>query len=1074
MTSHAVFCEHANECPYGVCPCAADCYCKTHTCRPRNAISIHRDEHVCIVDDCCTSKEKAAARVEPSRMNDVLAASRGRYPPFYCPDCGENIENSKCQITGCLLPGPRAARVEVTRTEPAPAEVSRGPALRASKQGIQVPRRNTRSDVDPLSTQAGVKWEMRTASIDDGAGKSLFKQENIETPVAWSQQATNIVANKYFRGTLGTPDRESSVRKLVLRVSDTITGWGRKRNYFASEADAQAFHAELSHMLVTQKVAFNSPVWFNVGVEPHPQCSACFINSVDDTMESILDLAKTEGMLFKYGSGAGSNLSPIRSSRELLAGGGTASGPVSFMRGFDAFAGVIKSGGRVRRAAKMVILNVEHPDIMEFVDSKMVEEKKAWALIEAGYAGGFNVPGGAYDSVFFQNGNHSVRVTDEFMKAVAEGKTYFTKAVRDGEIMDEHKAKDVWRKMAEAAWLCGDPGVQFDTTINHWHTCKGTAPINASNPCAEFVFLDDTACNLASFNLMKYRSADGSFDVEAFRHAVQIMILAMEILVDDASYPTERIAKNSHDYRPLGLGYANLGALLMAAGLPYDSDAGRAAVASITALLGGESYAASAEIAKAKGPFAGYGVGTRFDNAVSMTEVMEEHRCAAYDVDKSRVPAQFRPILDAARASWSTACEVGREHGFRNAQTTVLAPTGTIGFMMDCDTTGIEPDIALIKYKKLVGGGVMKIVNGTVALALEVLGYSENQRKVITHHLDVYETIEGSPYLKTEHVPVFDCAFKPKNGKRSIEPMGHVKMMAAAQPFLSGAISKTVNMPETSTVEDIENIYTEAWKLGLKAIAVYRDGCKRSQPMSTSKVTSKADTKSAAATTVAAPEPSKVDVIVPAQVPAAVAPAAHRRRLNDERRAITHKFSISGHEGYITVGLFNDGMPGELFCKMSKEGSTISGLMDAFATAISLALQYGVSLKVLVDKFSHVRFEPSGYTSNTSIPIAKSVCDYIFRWLGLKFLPLEDRPFDPRAEVVAVQAALDMRDMREVREVPQAAPGSVNHEHDSSRAERRVFTGQSDAPACLTCGSITIRCGACYKCENCGNTSGCG
>ncbi len=961
-----------------------------------------------------------------------------------------------------------------------PAAVKKvAPVLQASPQGVRVPRRETREGQDPMDA---VQWELRSASVTDASGKPLFSQDDIEVPVAWSQQATTIVANKYFRGTVGTPERERSVRHLVLRVVDTLTAWGRRRRYFASEADAEAFHAELSHLLVTQKVAFNSPVWFNVGVEPHPQCSACFINSVDDTMESILGLARTEGMLFKYGSGAGSNLSTIRGSKELLAGGGTASGPVSFMRGFDAFAGVIKSGGKTRRAAKMVILDVEHPDILEFVDSKMAEEKKAWALIDAGYDGGFNVPGGAYDSVFFQNANHSVRVTDGFMKAVESGDVYYTLARRDGAQMDALDAKSVWKKMAEAAWLCGDPGVQFDTTINKWHTCKGTARIRASNPCSEYMFLDDSACNLASFNLMKYRKADGSFDVEAFRHAVQVLILAMEIIVDDSSYPTERIAKNSHDYRPLGLGYANLGALLMATGLPYDSDEGRAAAAAITALLGGEAYAASAEVAKAKGPFAGYG-----NNRDAMLGVMELHKNAAYDVDKARVPEQFSAVLDAAREAWSAACETGEKHGFRNAQATVLAPTGTIGFMMDCDTTGIEPDIALIKYKKLVGGGMMKIVNQTVPLALEVLGYSAAERKDILAYLEENETIEGAPFLKAEHFAVFDCAFKPQKGTRSIEPMGHVKMMAAAQPFLSGAISKTVNMPESSTVEDIESIYAEAWRLGLKAIAIYRDNCKRSQPLSTSKGTD-------VATGAQLPRKDLLQrgLLADEAIAAITDPAqlqalkerlgvVTRRKLPDERAAITHKFSIAGHEGYLTVGIFQDGQPGEVFCTMSKEGSTISGLMDAFATSISLALQYGVPLKVLVDKFSHMRFEPSGFTGNPHVPIAKSVCDYIFRWLGLKFLPADERPFDPTAVQAEMFVAAGAPASIEPKVLAAAsstaadpAPRSTGRAAAQAGAEKRVFVSQADAPACPACGSITVRCGACYKCENCGSTTGCG
>ena len=961
-----------------------------------------------------------------------------------------------------------------------PAGARPAPVLQASPQGVRVPRRDTREGIDPMSEAAGLVWEKRSASITDANGKALFKQDDIEIPVSWSQQATNIVANKYFRGTVGTPERETSVRQLVLRVVDTLTGWGRRRRYFATEADAEAFRDELAHLLVTQKAAFNSPVWFNVGVEPHPQCSACFINSVDDTMESILTLARTEGMLFKYGSGAGSNLSAIRSSKELLAGGGTASGPVSFMRGFDAFAGVIKSGGKTRRAAKMVILNADHPDVVEFIDSKMTEERKAWALIEAGYDGGFNVPGGAYDSVFFQNANHSVRVNDTFMKAVAEGKTYFTKAVKNGAPMDELQAKGVWRKMAEATWLCGDPGVQFDTTINRWHTCKATAPIHASNPCSEYMFLDDSACNLASFNLMKFRKADGSFDVEAFRHAAQILILAQEIIIDDSRYPTDRIAKNSHDFRPLGLGYANLGALLMAAGLPYDSEDGRAAAAAITALLGGEAYAASAEIAKAKGPFAGY-----TKNRDAMLGVMQLHRAAAYDVDKAKVPEAFRGVLDAARDSWTAACEVGEKHGYRNAQTTVLAPTGTIGFMMDCDTTGIEPDIALVKYKKLVGGGLMKIVNTTVPLALDALGYSAAEKAAILAFIAEHETIEGAPQLKAEHLPVFDCAFRPTKGERSIAPMGHVRMMAAAQPFLSGAISKTVNMPETSTVEEIEQIYLDAWKLGLKAIAVYRDNCKRSQPLSTSKA--KADGKTDAATGIQLPTQALLDKGLSAdEVLAALKDPSEmvklkqrlsvvtRRKLEDERAAITHKFSISGHEGYLTVGLFEDGQPGELFCTMSKEGSTISGLMDAFATAISLALQYGVPLRVLVDKFSHMRFEPSGFTGNQQVPIAKSVCDYIFRWLGLKFLPVEDRPFDPSAAQAEMFVAAEAPKVAVEPKALAAAVVASVRPAGILAAEHRTFVTQADAPACPSCGSITVRCGACYKCENCGATTGCG
>jgi ribonucleoside-diphosphate reductase alpha chain len=972
--------------------------------------------------------------------------------------------------------------------------------LQADPAGIRVTRLFTSAGVDPMSEQAGVTWEKRTANITGGDGKVLFEQTDVEVPTAWSQTATNIVVNKYFRGAMGSPERENSVRQLILRVVDTITAWGKKRRYFASESDAEAFRDELCHLMVTQKAAFNSPVWFNVGVEEHPQCSACFINSVEDTMSSILELAKTEGMLFKYGSGTGTNLSPLRGSKENLAGGGTASGPVSFMKGFDAFAGVIKSGGKTRRAAKMVMLDVDHPDILEFVQSKRKEEEKAWALIEQGYDGGFNVPGGAYDSVFFQNANHSVRVSDAFMKAVEQGTSFTTVARRDGSVVEEMPAETLWREMAEAAWICGDPGIQFDTTINNWHTCKATAPINGSNPCSEYMFLDDSACNLSSLNLMKFRKSDGTFDVEAFRHGVATLILAQEIIVDDSSYPTERIARNSHAYRPLGLGYANLGALLMAAGLPYDSDEGRAYSAAITALLGGEAYATSAEIAKVKGAFSGYA-----KNRDAFGDVIEMHRNAAWDIDASRLPERFQDVLDASRQAWDLAQQLGQSHGFRNAQVTVLAPTGTIGFMMDCDTTGVEPDIALIKYKKLVGGGLMKIVNQTVPEALHMLGYSAIEAGKILTYLETHETIEGAPGLKPEHLPVFDCAFKPMNGERTIVPMGHVKMMAAVQPFLSGAISKTVNMPTESTVEDIAEIYTQAWKLGLKAIAIYRDGCKRSQPLSTSNV--KTALKSKGDDVVTGPalpvqgyKPATLEELVDAVTMLGEDKEklsqrlgfVTRRRLPDERQAITHKFSIAGHEGYITVGLFEDGQPGELFCTMSKEGSTISGLMDCFATAVSLSLQYGVPLQVLVDKFTHTRFEPSGFTGNPHVPIAKSVADYVFRWLGQKFLPEEDKPFDPSAQqtelfsdahvkgapdaekaavalVTAAQKSLGLGKVESVR----LENASSTQRSAKERQERQVFQAQADSPPCHTCGSIMVRNGACYKCLNCGSTSGC-
>ncbi|HLL53554.1 MAG TPA: vitamin B12-dependent ribonucleotide reductase, partial [Myxococcaceae bacterium] len=758
---------------------------------------------------------------------------------------------------------------------------SKGKARNRKPTGLAVNRYFTTPGVDPADE---IAWEHRSASISGEDGKPVFEQKDIEVPKSWSMLATNVVASKYFRGTPGTPEREKSVRRLVGRVVDTITQWGAQGGYFAADADKQAFHAELTHLLLRQKAAFNSPVWFNVGVEEQPQCSACFINSVDDSMDSILTLAKTEGMLFKYGSGTGSNLSSIRSSKELLAGGGTASGPVSFMKGFDAFAGVIKSGGKTRRAAKMVILNADHPDVLDFIRCKADEEKKAWALIDAGYDGSFN--GEAYGSVFFQNSNNSVRVTDGFMKAVVEDLPWTTRSVRDGKTMGTFQARQLFREIAEAAHLCGDPGMQFDTTVNDWHTCSNTARINASNPCSEYMFLDDSACNLASLNLMHFRTIDGDFDVPAFRHAVQVVLLAQEIIVGFSKYPTARIEENSHAYRPLGLGYANLGALLMASGLPYDSDEGRAYAGAVTSLMCGEAYAQSARMAERMGPFSGY-----TKNAEPMLRVMGKHRKAAYQLPATGVAKE---LYDAQKQAWDDAVALGNDHGYRNSQVTVLAPTGTIGFMMDCDTTGIEPDIALIKYKKLVGGGMLKIVNNTVPAALTRLGYSQPQIDEIIAHLDKQDTIEGAPHLKAEHLPVFDCAFKPARGQRSIHWMGHVRMMGACQPFLSGAISKTVNMPNNATVEDIEQAYMESWKLGLKAVAVYRDGCKRTQPLNTSKSEEKPAEGAKA-------EPLKVE------------PRAVRRRLPDERQSITHKFSIGGHEGYLTVGKYDDGAPGELF-----------------------------------------------------------------------------------------------------------------------------------------------------------------
>ncbi len=921
------------------------------------------------------------------------------------------------------------------------SDSSRG--VQPTVPGLEYERFFAKEGVDPFDE---VEWDLRAAVIGSEKGEVVFEQRDVEIPKFWSQQATNIVVSKYFRGQIGTPEREKSVKQLIGRVVDTISEWATKQKYFATEDDLQAFSDDLKHLLVYQKAAFNSPVWFNVGFEKAPQCSACFINSVQDTMESILTLAKTEGMLFKYGSGTGSNLSNIRSSKELLAGGGTASGPVSFMKGFDAFAGVIKSGGKTRRAAKMVILNAEHPDILEFINCKVEEEKKAWALIDAGYDGSFTGP--AYGSVFFQNSNNSVRVTDEFMRAVLDDGEWTTRAVRTGEPMETYKARDLMRQIAEGTWICGDPGMQFDTTINDWHTCPNTARINASNPCSEYMFLDDTACNLSSINLMKFVREDGEFDVLGFEKACRTMILAQEILVDNASYPTPAIEKNSHAFRPLGLGYANLGALLMSRGLPYDSDSGRDYAAAITALMHGAAYAESSRIARDHGgPFAGYE-----KNKDPFMRVMRKHRAALKDIDKTYVP---KDLMESAKGVWDEVIEMGEQNGFRNAQATVLAPTGTIGFMMDCDTTGVEPDIALVKYKKLVGGGMMKIVNQTVPMALKKLGYSPAQIKDIIEHIDAHETIEGAPHVKEPHLAVFDCAFKPSHGVRSIHYMGHIKMVGAAQPFLSGAISKTVNVPKDATVGEIQQAYIDSWRMGAKAVSIYRDGSKRTQPLNTSKA---------------------AILAAGAQAQQAATPAGPmRRKLPDERHAITHKFDIAGHEGYITVGLFEDGMPGEIFLVMAKEGSTISGFADAFAQAISYALQYGVPLQDLVDKFSHVRFEPSGMTKNPDVRFAKSIVDYIFRWMAAKFLSPEAQfraGVNNREEVTTTPEQLPL-DVAATAKPASTPSTSSDSRVANPRSTFAAIQNQEDAPPCSTCGSIMVRSGACYKCTNCGTTSGC-
>jgi ribonucleoside-diphosphate reductase alpha chain len=909
--------------------------------------------------------------------------------------------------------------------------------VQGAREEISVPRLFTQPGVHPFDE---VEWELRTALISGSDGDVVFEQRGVEVPKSWSQLATNVVTSKYFRGQMGTPERERSVRQLIGRVVDTITAWGRDGGYFAGQEEGDAFHAELTWLLLHQHLAFNSPVWFNVGVEEKPQCSACFINSVDDTMTSILTLAKTEGMLFKFGSGTGSNLSAIRSSKELLAGGGTASGPVSFMKGYDAFAGVIKSGGKTRRAAKMVILNGDHPDIMEFVHCKAEEERKAWSLIDAGYDAALD--GSAYSSVFFQNANHSVRVTDEFMRAVEADGEWKTRAVTSGEVTDHYRAREVMQSIAEAAWQCGDPGMQWDTTVNDWHTCPNTARINASNPCSEYMFLDDSACNLASLNLMRFRRPDGELDVDKFRHAVRISILAQEIVVDYASYPTESIERNSHAFRPLGLGYANLGAMLMARGLPYDSDEGRSYAGAVTALMCGEAYATSARIAGRTGPFAGFPV-----NREPMVRVLRKHRDAALAIADDHVPLE---LLSSARKSWDDAVQLAEIQGVRNSQTTVLAPTGTIAFMMDCDTTGVEPDIALVKYKKLVGGGVFKIVNNTVPLALRRLGYQRDEIQSILNFIEENDTIEGAPELKPEHLAVFDCAFRAQKGERSIAPMGHVRMMMAAQPFISGAISKTVNLPSTATVEDIENVYMEAWRGGLKALAIYRDGCKRTQPLSTGKAEKKA-------------EKAVQEVVGEMDF------SRQRRKLPDERSARTHKFNVGGCEGYITVGLYEDGQPGEIFVLMAKAGSTLSGFMDSFATAISFALQYGVPLKFLVKKFINVRFEPNGMTANAEIRFAKSPVDYMFRWLGQNFLSPEDQ------QALGLRHGTEESDGENVREVLEGVQpeGELDPSQGGVIPFRPPKTEATDAPPCSECGALMVRNGACYACINCGATSGC-
>ncbi|HKV53273.1 MAG TPA: vitamin B12-dependent ribonucleotide reductase [Candidatus Binataceae bacterium] len=922
------------------------------------------------------------------------------------------------------------------------------------RRGVSIERFFTRAGIDPMSE---VEWDLRSALIAGEDGRVVFEQRDVEVPREWSQTATNVVVSKYFRGPLGSPRRETSVRQLIARVVDTITGWGEKQHYFAADADRDSFKAELAYLLVHQQASFNSPVYFNVGIEPKPQCSACFILKVEDNMDSILNWYRNEGMIFKGGSGSGVNLSEVRSCREKLSAGGTASGPLSFMKAADASAGVIKSGGKTRRAAKMVVLNADHPDIADFIHCKQEEEKKAWALIAAGYDSSLDGP--AYGSVFFQNANNSVRVTDDFMQAVLDDGSWRTRFVKSREVADEYRARDLLHMIADAAWACGDPGMQFDTTINSWHTCTNTGRINASNPCSEYMHLDNSACNLASLNVLRFLDERGDFDVKAFRHAVDVMITAQDIVVDNSSYPTDEIARNAHSFRELGLGYANLGAALMALGMPYDSEQGRGYAGAITALMTGEAYLQSARIAEVLGPFEGYAV-----NREPMLKVIDRHRSATRELNSAHVPLD---LLRAARDCWEEALKLGQGAGYRNSQATVIAPTGTIAFMMDCDTTGIEPDIALIKYKKLVGGGMLKIVNQTVPRALKRLGYDSREIQEIVEYLDEHETIEGAPNLADAHLAVFDCAFKPRAGSRTIHYLGHLKMMGAVQPFISGAISKTINMPAEVTIDEVAESYVTAWRLGLKAVAIYRDGSKHTQPLNVGK-----SAESAAASIAAVAHPA--DEFRP-----------HRRKLPDERRSITHKFDIAGHEGYITVGMYEDGNPGEIFVSMSKQGSTISGLMDSFATAISYALQYGVPVQFLVDKFAHMRFEPSGFTKNPQIPYAKSIIDYLFRWLASKFLDAQARQ---EVGVIATPSAVPIL-------APADAPESSNEAGAGARlalvrpaasddltngqAEhgdgglRQSFINQADAPPCPDCGCIMVRNGTCYKCMNCGATSGC-
>jgi ribonucleoside-diphosphate reductase alpha chain len=878
-----------------------------------------------------------------------------------------------------------------------------------------------------------IEWETRDALIP-GKGGPAFEQRDVEFPKFWSQTATNIVAQKYFRGRMASPERERSVKQMIGRVADTVTGWGREGGYFASDEEADTFHAELKAILVNQYASFNSPVWFNVGFEETPQCSACFILSIEDSMESILDWIRREGIIFRGGSGSGLNLSRLRSSKEQLSKGGYASGPVSFMRGADASAGTIKSGGKTRRAAKMVVLDVDHPDVEEFIWCKAREERKARILEQAGYD--MTLDSTDWASIQYQNANNSVRVTDAFMEAVTEGKEWALTARTDGTVVETTDARALLRDIAAAAWECADPGVQYDTTINAWHTSPNTGRINASNPCSEYMHIDDSACNLASLNLMKFRREDGELDVEMLEHAVDVVFLAQEIIVGYSSYPTPEIGRNAKRFRQLGLGYANLGALLMARGLPYDSDEGRAYAAALTALMTGRAYRKSAEAAQRMGPHAGYQ-----ENRAPMVGVVAKHRAAVGNINHAdSVPDD---LLDAARRAWDDALEIGEVHGFRNAQATVLAPTGTISFMMDCDTTGVEPDFSLVKSKKLVGGGEITIVNKTVPMALGELGYAPREVEEIVAYIDERGGVVGAPHLKTEHYPVFDCAI----GERAIHYMGHVKMMGAVQPFISGAISKTVNLPEQTTIDEIAQLLVESWQLGVKAIAIYRDNCKVAQPLSSSK-----------------DQPGGVAALAPVG-----AGLAHpqRRRLPDDRTEVGRKFKVGEYEGYIHVGLFEDGTPGDIFVDIAKEGTTLAGLMNSFMISVSLGLQYGVPLDVYVSKFSHMRFEPSGMTNDSDIRVAKSIVDYIFRWMGKKFLSPDQQEeagiLTPEVKARLAAAYTENPGAGAAAQVVESAPPG----------QTALFNQWEDAVECARCGGRMVRTGSCYTCRDCGTNTGC-